>query len=129
MAYCTANDVRLLTNIQSDDISDAVLTELISCADTYCDTQIRDAGILLPILTVSDTLRLASANLASALCISRKRTDLSRPATLNLGDISFGTTPDTEIAYFEAAGRRYLSAFISEATGCGGTIVRNVEGD
>ena len=129
MAYCTANDVRLLTNIPCGDISDTVLTELISCADTYCDTKIHDAGIPIPVLSVPDTLRLASTTLAAALCVSRKRIDLSRPATLNLGDISFGTTPDTEIAYFEAAGRRYLSAFISEATGCGATIIRNVEGD
>lgn len=130
MAYCTTSDVRLLTNILSGDISDTVLTDLIACADTYCDTQLHDAGIVIPLPSpIPSTLKLASANLAAALCLNRKRVDLSRPQNLNLTDLSFGTSPDSEILYFETAGRRYLSAFISECTGSSGTRIEVVEGE
>lgn len=131
MAYCSITQVRTLTNIASSDVDDAAMSALIIIADTYCDSRISAAGIPVPVPSPApDTLSLASANFTAALCISRKRTDLSRPVSLSLGgDLSFSTSPDTEIQYFETAGQRFLAAFIADATGSYETIIDVVEGE
>lgn len=131
MGYCSISQVRTLTNIASSDVDDTAMSALIDIADTYCDSRLSAAGIPVPVPSpVPDTLSLACANFTSALCINRKRVDLSRPASLSLGgELGFSTTPDTEISYFETAGLRFLAAFIADATGSYETVIDVVEGE
>lgn len=134
MGYCTVDDVRLLTGITSTDVDDTTVSSLISVADRFCDSRISEAGIDLPLTPpLPDTLKDASCHYTCAAVINRKRIDLSRPSSLNLGDISFSTTPDTEIQYHLSNGKILLERFIADTLSAAGestgTIVYVIEGD
>ena len=129
MAYCTAADVTLVTGVKIEGAYETAIPDFIAQADTDCNIQLKRSGVPLPILAVSDTLRGASAYLTAALLINRKRLDLSRPNSLNLGgEISIGTAPEAEIAWLRNEGQKYLSAYIADTLGSSGTIIFNVEG-
>ena len=109
--YCTAEDVILITGTTT---AADIITAQIEVADREIDTRIRAAGLVPPTDTTPDLLRDASANLTAALIINRGRIELSRPPSLSLGgDISFSTSPDTEITRHETRAYQYLAAWIS----------------
>jgi len=130
MAYCTDADVRVITNISTADIDAAAMSDLIATADRRCNSRITAAGIDLPIPTpYPDSLRDASAYYTAAACLNRKRIDLSRPNNLSLEGLSFGVSPEAEIAYLEIRADAFLSKFISDSKGGSSSLIVVVEGD
>lgn len=116
-AYCTADDVRLLTGITSADTSDTVITSLIAVAQTRVEHRLDDAGVSLPIETIPDALRIGTAHLTAALLIRRKAVDLSRPNSLGLEGLSVGVNTAEDEQYYAAAGLRYVEVAIAEILG------------
>lgn len=130
MAYCTAADVTLVSGVKITGDYVAIVPGCIAQADNDINIQLKRSGVILPIIDVTDTLRDASAYLAAAIVINRKRLDLSRPNSINLGgEISIGTAPEIEIAWLRNEGQRLLSAYIADVLESSGTIIFNVEGD
>lgn len=130
MAYCTAADVTLVSGVKITGDYVAIVPGCIAQADNDINIQLKRSGVILPIIDVTDTLRDASAYLAAAIVINRKRLDLSRPNSINLGgEISIGTAPEVEIAWLRNEGQRLLSAYIADVLESSGTIIFNVEGD
>lgn len=126
--YCTTDDVVLITGTAT---TADVIAAQIAVADRDIDARIRAAGLVPPAEDTPDLLRDASANLTAALLINRGRIELSRPNSSSLGEISFSTSPDTEIARHEALAAQYLAAWISaerEAQGKPSVIIAVVEG-
>lgn len=126
--YCTTDDVILITETAT---AVDVIAALIEVADREIDAHIRAAGLVPPTDTTPDLLRDASANLTAALIINRGRVGLSRPVSLG-GDISFSTSPDTEIARHETRAYQYLAAWISaerESQGIPAVLFTVVEGE
>lgn len=126
--YCTTDDVILITGTTT---AADIIAAMIGVADREIDTRIGAAGLVPPTDTTPDLLRDASANLTAALIINRGRIELSRPVSLG-GDISFSTSPDTEIARHEALAAQYLAAWISaerEAQGIPAVLFTVVEGE
>lgn len=129
MAYSTAGDIRVITNFNLEEIPTTTMAEIIATADRRCDARIAEAGISLPIAEpYPDTLRDASANFAAAILLNRKRIDLSRPNSLSLEGLSFGTSPEAEIQRHETIARQSLERYIATAGGAG-TQIYVLEGD
>lgn len=134
MAYCSPADLKTLTNYSSEEYPAEIIAAIIEVADRRCDARIREAGLTAPVpAPVPDTLRDASANYAAAIYLDRKRTDLSRPNSLSLEGLSFGTSPDTEIKRHEDLAKKSLERYIAEEEeqggGVAGTYCEIVEGD
>jgi len=130
MTYCTASDVTLITGVKITGDYVTAVPGFIAQADNDINLKLKQARIPLPITDVTDTLRDASAYLTAALLLNRKRDDLSRPNSVNLGgEISIGTAPEVEIAWNRNEGRRLLAAYIADVLDSSGTIINNVEGD
>ncbi|HJJ47615.1 MAG TPA: hypothetical protein O0X39_01290 [Methanocorpusculum sp.] len=133
MAYCTTDDVRLLTNISTSDIDNTTLASLIEVAQRRCDARIKQAGLTAPVQTAEPTLQDAAAYFTAALILARKNTDLSRPNSHTVQDAAFTTNTAEDIAYHErianTALKLYIEGQLAQQDIQAATLFYNVEGD
>lgn len=131
MAYCTAQDIRLLTGIIPEDIDDTTMESIISISDRKCDARMGSAGLTVPLSSdpTPSLVRDASANYAVSILIERKLIDLTRPNSYSAEGYSFAIDPVSEIARHNAAAADYLNKYITSESGTGRTIIIAVEGD
>jgi hypothetical protein len=99
MAYCTYTDVQLEAGTSLGTLTTANITDLITESDAEINDQLLLRGLAAP--SSSTTLKRASKYLTIAKIKRRQAHELSRPNSLGLGSISFGTSPEAEAMEYE----------------------------
>lgn len=118
MAYCTYTDVQLETGTALGTITTAEITSRILQSDKEIAGRLKREGLTAP-ADATDDLKTASIHLTVAWVKRRQSHELSRPGSLNLGDISFSTQPETEAVAEEAKAEAAILAYIASVNGSG----------
>ena len=118
MAYCTYSDVQLETGTALGTITTADITARILQSDKEIAGRLKLEGLTAP-TDATDDLKTASIHLTVAWVKRRQSHELSRPGSLNLGDISFSAQPETEAQQAEAKAEKAILAYIASVNGSG----------
>jgi len=128
VAYCTYLDITDEIGEALGTATQAIVERRILKSDERIVSILRENGITA--LPTSDTdLRDASICFTCAWLKRRQAHELSRPGSLNLGDISFstGASPETEAAAFESRALESVTKYANYAGGSGIIIVPNAD--
>lgn len=123
MAYCTYTDVQLETGTALGTITTSDITARILQSDKEIAGKLRQRGLTAPAVATDD-LKTASIHLTVAWVKRRQSHELSRPGSLNLGDISFSAQPETEAQQAEAKAEEAILAYIASVNGSGIRVSR-----
>lgn len=118
MAYCTIAEVKSETGSSLGTIVDADITEMIGKSDKEIASKLRKKGLTAPSGS-NDDLNIASTQFTIAKIKRRQSHELSRPGSLNLGDISFSAQPETEAQEAEKKAEDAILAYIASVNGAG----------
>lgn len=123
MAYSTYTDVQLEAGTSLGTLTTANITSLIVRSDYEIVAQLLLMNITAPAVG-DENLKTASIQLTIAKVKRRQSHELSRPNSLNLGDISFSTSPEAEAAVCEALAHKAILAYAATVNGAGIRISR-----
>lgn len=118
MAYCTYTDVQLECGTALGTISTAEITTRILQSDKEIAGKLRVKNLTAPAVATDD-LKTASIHLTVAWVKRRQSHELSRPGSLNLGDISFSAQPETEAQEAEKKADTAILAYIASVGSAG----------
>lgn len=118
MAYCTYTEVESEIGTSHGTITQANITEKITQSDKEIASRLRKKGLTAP-TGANDDLNIASVQLTIAKIKRHQSQELSRPGSLNLGDISFSTQPETEAQEAEKKAEDAILAYIASVNGSG----------
>ncbi len=122
-AYCTYPDVQLEAGTANGTLTTANITSLITRSDYEIVASLLLMGITAP-ATGTEDLKTASIQLTIAKILRRQSSELSRPNSLNLGDVSFSTNPLAEAAACEAKAQAAIKAYAASVNGAGIRVSR-----
>lgn len=128
MAYCTYLDITDEIGTALGTATQAIVERRILKSDEKIVSILREGGITT--LPTSDAdLRDASIFFTCAWLKRRQAHELSRPGSLNLGDISFstGTSPETEAAAYMKEAFDAVQRYADYTGGSGIIIVPNAD--
>jgi len=123
MTYCTNADVYLETGTALGTITSTDVDNMIVKSDKEIVAKLRKAGITsLP--ATDDDLQTASVQLTIAKIKRRQSQELSRPGSLNLGDISFSAQPETEAVACDVKAQDAINSYITTVRRTTGIRIR-----
>ena len=123
MAYSTYTDVQLEAGTSLGTLTTANITSLIVRSDIEIAAQLLKMNITAPTVGTED-LKTASIFLTIAKIKRRQSHELSRPNSLNLGDISFSTSPEAEAMEYENKAHAAVLAYATSVNGAGIRVSR-----
>ena len=123
-AYSTYTDVQLEAGTSLGTLTTANITSLIARSDLeIADYLLVNYNITAP-TTATESLKTASIFLTIAKIKRRQSHELSRPNSLNLGDVSFSTSPEAEAVVYEEKAHQAIRAYAASINGAGIRISR-----
>ncbi len=122
MAYCTTTDVYLEAGTSTGTATITDIGNMIVRSDEEIVDILAQKGLTAP--ASATQLKTASIALTIAKIKRRQAEELSRPGSLNLGDISFSTNPEVEATAYELKANQAIAAYISYVSGTGLRISR-----
>jgi hypothetical protein len=111
MAYCTYTDVQLESGTSVGSLTTANITSLIARSDEEITDILLRKGITAP--ASSTQLKTASIYMTIAKIKRRQSHELSRPNSLSLPGISFGTSPEAEALEYEKKANVAIALYVS----------------
>ena len=122
-AYCTYTDVQLEAGTANGTLTTSNITSLITRSDYEITGILLRMGITAP-TTGDENLKTASIQLTIAKILRRQSSELSRPNSLNLGDVSFSTNPLAEAKACEEKAQQAILAYAATVNGAGIRVSR-----